>query len=130
MSSTTDKMNAEPDDILHASHLSESLDAGYKSLDIGLVESLYQGVLQVLNAVRQQTATSTMLQVKQKKTLIESLGRLYLWGETFQLGTLDKALDNAEELKLTIIELLLDLGKLLTRCKSSTYLTHRPMSQS
>ncbi len=129
MSLTTDKMKFEPDDILQASHLSDSVVDGFKGLDIGLVESLYQGVLQVLNAVWQQTATSTLLQASQKMMLKESLGRLFLWGETFQSGTLDEALDNAEELRLTTMELLLDLGKSLARCKSCRCPTHRPMLQ-
>lgn len=50
--------------------------------------------------------------------LRECLGRLYLWGEPFGVGELDKALEQSDELRDSVIERLGHIGKLLLRSKT------------
>ena len=49
--------------------------------------------------------------------LRECLGRLYLWGEPFGSGDLDKALGQSVELRDNVLERLGRIGKLLLRSK-------------
>lgn len=48
-------------------------------------------------------------------TLKEELGKLYLWGEAFENGKLDKALELSEDLRDTVLELLCAIGDVITR---------------
>ena len=50
--------------------------------------------------------------------LEEELGKLYLWGETFGPGELDKALFESEEIRDNVLDLLVNLGELVIRGKS------------
>ena len=52
--------------------------------------------------------------------LRECLGRLYLWGEPFCSGALDKALGQSDELRDNVLEHLGHIGKLLLRSKLSS----------
>lgn len=49
----------------------------------------------------------------------ESLGRLYLWGDSFSVGELDRALSQSEDLKENVLEQLGHIGKLLLRGRDS-----------
>lgn len=49
--------------------------------------------------------------------LRECLGRLYLWGEPFGSGDLDKALGQSDELRYGVLERLVYIGKVLLRSK-------------
>lgn len=49
--------------------------------------------------------------------LRECLGRLYLWGEPFGVGELDRALEQSDELKDNVLERLSHIGKLVLRGK-------------
>lgn len=51
--------------------------------------------------------------------LKEELGKLYLWGESFSPGELDKALDEYEEIRDNVLDLLVNLGELIIRGKNS-----------
>ena len=51
--------------------------------------------------------------------LKEELDKLYMWGESFGPGELDKALDDSEELRENVLDLLVNLGELLTCGKAS-----------
>ena len=46
-------------------------------------------------------------------SLTESLQRLYLWGDTFDTGDLDRALDQDHDLKHTVIKQLAHIGKVI-----------------
>ncbi len=50
--------------------------------------------------------------------LKEELGNLYLWGEAFENGKLDKALERNEGLRDTVLELLCAIGNTIIRGKS------------
>lgn len=56
--------------------------------------------------------------------LRECLGRLYLWGEYFGKGELDKALEESDDLKESVLERLGHIGKLLLRGKTYTRCTN------
>lgn len=49
--------------------------------------------------------------------LRECLGRLYLWGEPFGVGELDRALEQSDELRDDVLERLGHIGNLLLRGK-------------
>ena len=51
--------------------------------------------------------------------LKEELGKLYLWGEMFGPGELDKALSVSEELRDSVLDLLVNLGELVLCGKAS-----------
>ena len=48
-------------------------------------------------------------------TLKEELGRLYLWGEAFKNGKLDRALEYSDDVRGNVLDSLRDIGKLLLR---------------
>lgn len=49
--------------------------------------------------------------------LREYLGKFYLWGEPFGIGELEKALEQSDELRETVLDRLCHIGKLLLRGK-------------
>ena len=51
--------------------------------------------------------------------LKEELDKFYMWGESFGPGELDKALDESEELRDNVLDLLVNLGDLLICGKAS-----------
>ena len=51
--------------------------------------------------------------------LKEELDKLYMWGESFGPGELDKALEVSEELRDSVLDLLVNLGELLICGKCS-----------
>ena len=51
--------------------------------------------------------------------LKEELDKLYMWGESFGPGSLDKALEESEELRDNVLDLLVNLGELLICGKAS-----------
>ena len=55
----------------------------------------------------------------QSYLLKEELGKLYLWGEGFSPGNLDKALDEYEEIRDSVLGLLVNLAELVIRGKTS-----------
>lgn len=77
---------------------------------------LYQLCLRALHDLyrweRDQSSSSSRSNV-----LRECLGRLYLWGEPFAVGELDKALRQSDELSDNVLERLGHIGKLLLRSK-------------
>ena len=79
--------------------------------DQGFVDRLYQLCLHALKRFYRQHQPSSNL-------VRECLGRLYLWGEAFGVGGLDKALRQSDELRDSVLERLGHIGKLLLRSKS------------
>lgn len=48
----------------------------------------------------------------------EGLERLYIWGEGFSDGNLNRALEESDEIRDNVLELLLGIGETLVRGKS------------
>ena len=80
--------------------------------DQGLASSLFQ---QCVHALRdfQKEEHEKCPSTSRKDSLRESIGTLRLWGDTFGAGELDKALDQSDELKESVLEQFVNIGRLL-----------------
>ena len=84
----------------------------------GLATRLYQLGRQGLQQLCRQNKNIPRLDSSQS-ALREELGRLYLWGEAFENRHLDKALEQSEDLRDTVLEFLCAIGDSVTRGKCS-----------
>ena len=82
----------------------------------GLATRLHLLCLHLLRCMYERERDSTSR--SQAATLKRELGRLYLWGESFAAGRLDRALEQSDGLKDTILGLLCAIGELLLRGKT------------
>ena len=82
----------------------------------GLATRLYQLSRQGLQQLCRQEEYIPRLNLSQS-ALKEELGRLYLWGEAFENGKLDKALEQSEDLRDTVLEFLCAIGDIIVRGK-------------
>ena len=80
----------------------------------GVVGRLYGLCLRELQAFHRQQRD---ISGSRSNVLRECLGRLYLWGEPFGSGDLDKTLGQSVELRNNVLERLGHIGKLLSRSK-------------
>ena len=80
----------------------------------GFVGRLYGLCLRELQGFHRQQRD---ISKSRSNVLRECLGRLYLWGEPFGSGDLDKALGQCDELRDNVLERLVYIGKLLLRSK-------------
>ena len=83
----------------------------------GLANRLYLLSLEGLQHICRQKQSTSWPDSK-LSTLKEELGKLYLWGEAFENGRLDKALERNEDLRDTVLELLCAIGNTIIRGKS------------
>ena len=88
----------------------------------GLATRLHLRCLHLLRCMYERERDSTSR--SQAATLKRELGRLYLWGESFAAGCLDRALEQSDGLRDTILGLLCAMGELLIRGK--TGITDQP----
>ena len=88
----------------------------------GLATRLHLFCLHLLRCMYERERDSTSR--SQAVTLKRELGRLYLWGESFADGRLDRALEQSDGLRDTILGLLCAIGELLIRGK--TGITDQP----
>ena len=84
--------------------------------DQGFAARLYQLCLHQLQAFYRQEREKHSSK-SGSNVLRECLGRLYLWGEPFGVGELDRALEQSNELRDNVLERLGHIGKLLLRGK-------------
>lgn len=83
-----------------------------------LAAHLYASCVQFLQGLYFQALDSGVSHSGVKPWVIrEELGRLYLWGEGFGSGRLTKILEDANELRENILEILAGIGLLLIRSK-------------
>ena len=84
--------------------------------DQGLAARLYSLCLRVLRQIcgQAQYRSSSRNSTSKPK---EELGKLYLWGQAFRDGKLDRALDYSDEVRGNVLELLGHIGRLLLRGK-------------
>ena len=89
-----------------------------EAVDDCLAAQLYSSCVQVLRDICSQVSghKNTPSRVP-PRVLREELGRLYLCADIFRSGKLNKILDNAEELRETVLEILTAVGLFLTRSK-------------
>ena len=92
--------------------------------DGSLASRLYTGCMQVLQGICSQlSASEVALPGANVRMLKEELGRLYLLGEGLDNGKLDKALQDADELRENFLEVLASIGRLLVRSESKVSLS-------
>lgn len=58
---------------------------------------------------------------KDVKALKQSLGDLFLWGDGFRDGRLEKVVEESEDLEKALVSSLVGLGKLLVSSESTCY---------
>lgn len=87
-----------------------------QSSAVGFVWSLYESCLHLFTTlvplVSREPSTASA-----KAVLSEEVGRLLSWGDGFENGELDTALEKDPELKSTALEYLSSLGALLANSK-------------
>ena len=82
-------------------------------------------LLLILRHLRRKCQNKGVLQPPDS-TLKEELGRLFLWGEAFDKDELENALDQCEELRNDVIDLLAEVGAFLLQGKSSKCAVRMP----
>ena len=79
----------------------------------GLASCLYLGCINILKFIcgsASKTSSGDDHVTVELKELREELGKLFLWGESLSDGSLDKALDQSDELRITVLTLLRDVA--------------------
>lgn len=90
------------------------VDPDHSDYNQGLATRLYLLSREGLQRLCRQIKDSSPLKLS-LSTLKEELGKLYLWGEAFENGKLDKALELSEDLRDIVLELLCAIGDTITR---------------
>lgn len=87
---------------------------------LGFVERLFRTCLHLFEGIwLELSALSPSPRCTRDGYLVEGLGKFYLWGESFQEGTLDNALEQSEELREDVLKLICRIANILTRSKLS-----------
>ena len=81
---------------------------------MGIAARLYSLCLHVLRQVCRQDERGSS-SGNSTSMLNEELGKLYLWGQAFGDGKLDRALEYSDEVRSSVLESLADIGRLLLR---------------
>jgi hypothetical protein len=83
----------------------------------GLVERLFEAFFKLLTSLVEAARPLDNVTLEDKQKFQNELERLFLWGEGFGAGdeSLDDSLDKSTELKINILSLLSQLGKIVTQ---------------
>ena len=92
------------------------VESDHDNYNQGLATRLYRLGRQGLQNLCRQKKNIPQLDSSQS-ALREELGKLYLWGEAFENGDLDKALEQSEDLRNTVLEFLCAIGYSIIRGK-------------
>lgn len=99
-------------------------------VDESLAARLYAGCIIVLRGLCSRISNTDAFQSSWKpRVLGQELGRMYLWGEGLGNGKLDKALEDADELRQNVLEVLVSIAMLLVRSKF-VFLQHLQFKQT
>jgi hypothetical protein len=94
------------------------VDSGDDRNAAGFAWNLYDHILQLFSKfVPLASKSPPVVSKKDTRSLKESLGRLYLWGDGFGDGRLEFILEESDDLKETIVTLLIVIGKILISSK-------------
>jgi len=86
--------------------------------DDSLAARLYAGCIIILRGLcSKRTNADASRSSLEPWVLGQELGRMYLWGEGPGNGKLAKALNDADELRENVLEVLVSIGMLLVRSK-------------
>ena len=84
--------------------------------ELGFAERLFKTCLHLFRELwLELSAQSPSPKCIRDGLLVEGLGKLYLWGESFQDGTLDTALEQSDELREDVLKIICRIGRILTR---------------
>lgn len=86
--------------------------------DVGFAGLLYESCLGLFKDIYTQSRKSSVLSKDDQRQLKEELGRLFLWGDAFRDGKLDRVLVQWGDLRMTILEFISGIGKVLTSSES------------
>ncbi len=86
--------------------------------DVGFAGLLYDSCLDLFKELYTESCRSSFLSKDEQQQLKEELGRLFLWGDAFGDGKLDRILVQSSDLRNTILEFISGIGKVLTGSKS------------
>ncbi len=105
------------DDNFKSSTLGEAAITGTE--DYGFAARLHTACLRIFKLVSHYTCRVSIFQKEatQAANVKEELGRLYLWGESFPDGDLDRALEQSDEIRNNVLDLLRGIGETLIRGK-------------
>lgn len=96
-------------------------DSGDDDTTTGFAWNLYDHVLKLFSAlVPLAVQPSSGLPRKDTRSLKESLGNLFLWGDGFRDGRLESVLEESDDLKESVVALLITLGEILISSKFVT----------
>jgi hypothetical protein len=86
---------------------------------VGFAWNLYDQVFEVFTVLVPLVSKgrSSAQSTKHEKSLKDSLGKLFLWGDGFRDGGLENTLETSDDLKETVLETLVAMGKTLIFCK-------------
>lgn len=91
-------------------------DAKEDGDELGFAEYLFTTCLHVFQELCLELSTlSSPPECIRDGLLVEGLGKFYLWGESFQDGTLGTALEQSDELREDVLRLICQIGRILTR---------------
>ena len=96
-------------------HANPYISANTKD-DLGIAARLYSLCLHVLRQLCRQGERGSSCG-NGTSMLKEELGKLYLWGQAFEDGKLDRALEYSDKVRSNVLESLGDIGGLLLRGK-------------
>lgn len=86
--------------------------------ETGLGERLHQSCMALFEYLWASFSSAPPpLRLGIKSSLHEDLSRLYLWGTSFQSGWLDMILMESDELRDEVLQLLCDIGLVLTKSR-------------
>jgi hypothetical protein len=85
----------------------------------GFAWSLYSHTLELFSHLIPLNLALSVLETnkQREKSFKKSLGRLFLWGDSFRGGKLESVLDHSDSLRETVIESLAAIGKILLYSK-------------
>ena len=97
-----------------SSGFNETFNNNIDDEDQDFAARLYSLCLHLLLSLcqREQNIPSKRQKVFELK---EELGKLYLWGEAFRSGKLDRALEYSDDVRANVLDSLGDIGKILLR---------------
>lgn len=96
----------------------QAAEGGYDVTASGFTWHLYESCLKLLKNIIQLEGQNIGLETR---PLRECLSRLFLWGEGFGGGQLDKVIQRSDSLKGTILQFVSAIAKILLDSEYCTY---------
>lgn len=82
--------------------------------DENFASFLYESCLNLFKELSKESSRLSAFSSTERRHLEESLGRLFLWGDGFGEGRLDRLLGQSIDLRDTILRFIAGIGRILT----------------